>query len=152
MEDIEAIKKLKCKYARCLDSKDWDQMAECFTEDAVVDYSGGQFHYEGVKAILQFLKENLGSFDRITSHQMSQPEIEFASSTMARGIWAMRDYVIDKVLNIAVSGAAFYDDQYVKVGGQWKIKSTGYTRIFEEIGSRAGLTLTAVKEYGPPRT
>ena len=152
LEDIEAIKRLKYKYARCLDCKDWDRLAECFTEDAVVDYSQGKFHYEGTKAILQFLTDNLGSHDRITSHQMCQPEIELTSPTTANGSWAMRDYVIDKTLNIGVSGAAFYYDEYVKRDGEWRMKSTGYTRIFEEIGGRAGLTLTAVKEYGTPGT
>ena len=36
-------------------------------------------------------------------------------------------------------------DEYVKIGGQWKIQSTGYERTFEEIESRKGnssLTLT----------
>jgi hypothetical protein len=59
----------------------------------------------------------------------------------------MQDYVIDKVFNIFVRGAAFYYDEYVKESGQWKIKSTGYTRLYEEMGSREGLTLTATKEY-----
>lgn len=146
-EDIEAIKRLKYRYARCLDYKDWEQMAECFVEDATVNYSDGKFSFQGVKAIIDFLKENLGSHDRITFHQNTHPEIEITGPTTAKGTWAMRDYVIDKSLNISVSGAAFYYDEYVKRGGEWKIKSTGYTRVFEEIGGRAGLTLTATKEY-----
>jgi hypothetical protein len=33
-------------------------------------------------------------------------------------------------------GAAFYHDEYVKINGEWKIQSTGYDRIFEEMWSR----------------
>jgi len=32
--EIELIKRLKYKYARCLDQKLWDEIAECFTADA----------------------------------------------------------------------------------------------------------------------
>src|SRR3972149_6736167 len=140
LEDIEAIKRLKYRYARCLDHRDWDQMAECFIQEAAVNYSDGKFSFQGVNAIISFLKETLGSHDRITFHQNAHPEIEITGPTTAKGAWAMRDYVIDKSLNIGVSGAAFYYDEYVKVKGEWKIKSTGYTRVFEEIGNRAGLT------------
>ena len=42
--------------------------------------------------------------------------------------------------------AAFYEDEYVKQDGSWKIRSTGYKRTYEEIQSRKdvpGLRLTA---------
>ena len=32
--DIEAIKRVKYAYLRCLDQKLWDEMADVFTEDA----------------------------------------------------------------------------------------------------------------------
>jgi hypothetical protein len=38
-EDIEAIKRLKYKYFRILDSNLWDELAECFTEQATTAYS-----------------------------------------------------------------------------------------------------------------
>ena len=147
LEAINAIKKLKYKYARCLDSKQWDKMAECFTEDATTDYSDGKFKFQGVEAIMQFLEENLGSHSRVTAHHVGQPEIEITSDTTAKGTWTMHDYVIDTSMNISLRGAAFYYDEYVKQDGEWKIKSTGYTRVFEEMASREGITLTATKQY-----
>ena len=47
---------------------------------------------------------------------------------------------------IPLRGAAFYEDEYVKLDGEWKIKSTGYRRTYEEIQPRkevTGLKLTA---------
>ena len=38
LEDIEAIKKLKARYLRCVDNRLWDEMNECFAEDVVADY------------------------------------------------------------------------------------------------------------------
>ena len=37
---------------------------------------------------------------------------------------------------MGLRGAAFYRDEYVKIKGQWKIKHTGYNRIFEEVWDR----------------
>jgi hypothetical protein len=39
LEDIEAIKRLRHKYFRCLDGKLWDQMEDCFAEDVKTSYS-----------------------------------------------------------------------------------------------------------------
>jgi hypothetical protein len=40
MDDVEAIKQLKAKYFRYLDTKDWPRYRTLFTEDVVVDTSG----------------------------------------------------------------------------------------------------------------
>jgi hypothetical protein len=45
--------------------------------------------------------------------------------------------VIETNANIVIQGAAFYHDEYVKQGGEWKIRSTGYERTYEETLSRA---------------
>ena len=43
LEALEAIKRLKYRYLRCLDQKLWDEIGECFTEDATAAYSGGEY-------------------------------------------------------------------------------------------------------------
>ena len=117
--EIEAIKRLKYKYFRTLDLKKWDEMAECFTEDAKTSYSAGKYSFEGRDTIMGFLKQGLGT-DRISMHQGHHPEIELTSDTTATGRWALQDYVIDLKRNTSLFGAAFYEDEYVKVNGEWK--------------------------------
>ncbi len=39
MDDVEAIKKLKARYFRLMDTKDWDAFRELVTPDVVVDVS-----------------------------------------------------------------------------------------------------------------
>ncbi len=51
-------------------------------------------------------------------------------------IWALEDYLIDLTDNWSLRGAAFYRDEYLKTNGEWKIKTTGYDRIFEEMWDR----------------
>ncbi|MCK5654193.1 MAG: nuclear transport factor 2 family protein [Dehalococcoidia bacterium] len=128
--DIEAIKKLKAKYWRCIDKKLWDELEDCFIENAVADY-GKNLNFQGRKAIIQFLKDNLGSDSVITVHQGHNPEIEITSDTTARGIWALHDYLVFQP-NITINGWGHYEDEYVKQNGEWKKKSIKETRLREE--------------------
>ena len=142
--EIEAIKQVKYRYMRCLDLKRWDEIATCFTEDATSSYSGGQYSYQGRDAIVDFFRGAMGP-EMISSHHVHQPEIELTSATTATGTWALEDTVIHTQHDFTLRGAAFYRDEYKKVGGEWKIQHTGYERIYEEMHPRKdipGLKLT----------
>ena len=144
--DLEAIKRVKYKYLRCLDQKLWADMAEVFTEDAVASYSGGKYSYEGRDAILDFLVKNMGAETMHSSHRCHHPEIDLKGPDTAIGVWALEDVVVMTDWELTVRGAAFYTDEYRKVDGEWKISRTGYKRTYEEIQPRAnveGLKLTA---------
>jgi hypothetical protein len=136
---IEAIKKLKYKYFRCLDGKRWAELAECFAPDATAAYDGGKYSFSGREAILGFLEKALGPATLITRHQGHHPEIELTGPTTATGIWYLTDEVIDAKRNTALRGAAFYRDAYVELDGAWKLQSTGYQRTFEEVWNRSEL-------------
>jgi uncharacterized protein (TIGR02246 family) len=144
--EIEEIKRLKYKYMRCLDQKLWDEMAECFTEDAVAEYSGGKYAHSGRAAILDFLRRSMGAESFHSSHRVHHPEIELTGERTATGVWALEDVVVETKWEITIRGAAFYRDEYVKEGGRWRIRRTGYLRTYEEIQPRKdvpGLRLTA---------
>lgn len=130
--EIEAIKRLKYKYVRCLDQKLWDDIVDCFTEDAVASYSGGKYHYEGRDAIVAFLVESMGDASFLSAHRVTQPEIDLLGNDRATGTWALVDEVLVKAHGVRVRGAAFYSDEYVKVDDEWRIARTGYERTYEE--------------------
>ena len=131
MEDIEAIKKLKAKYFRCVDKKLWEEMETVLTEDAVADYGMGIELLQGRKAIIEFLKKNLGRDSMISVHQGHNPEIEITSDTTARGVWVLNDRLIIQTI-ATLNGWRYYEDEYAKVNGEWKKKSTKITNILEE--------------------
>ncbi len=130
--EMEAIKRLKYKYVRCLDQKRWDEIVDCFTPDASASYSGGKYSFDGRDAIVAFLVESMGEADFLSSHRVTQPEIELVDATHATATWALNDEVLVKQHGVRVRGAAFYRDEYVKVDGDWRIAKTGYVRTFEE--------------------
>jgi hypothetical protein len=135
-EDLEAIRQLKYRYFRALDCKDWDALGATLAEDATTSYDSGRYAFEGRTAILDFLRGALGSKRMISMHHGHHPEIEFTGEGSARGTWYLEDKVYFLDANTVLRGAAFYRDEYVKVGEDWKIRSTGYERTFEEIENR----------------
>ena len=144
--ELEQIKQLKYRYARCLDLKLWDDIVECFTPDAVAEYSGGQYSFEGRGAIVEFLRRSMGEETFHSSHKMHHPEIELVDAERATGVWALDDVVIESKWELTIRGASFYTDEYVKIDGEWRISRTSYRRVYEEMqprGSVEGLRMTA---------
>ena len=151
-KDLEAIKRLKYKYMRCIDTKQWDELRECFTEDAEAAYSGGKYSYAGREAIVEFLSGAMGADGFHSSHQVSQPEIDLIDVNTATGTWSLQDWVIDTRFDITIRGAAFYEDEYVRGDdGVWRISKTGYRRTYEEMYPRKsvdGLKVSASRWQG----
>jgi hypothetical protein len=139
LEEIEAIKQLKYRYFRFLDTKRWSEMAECFVPEARSAYDEGRYAFEGRDAIIGFLEKALGRRSLVTLHQGHHPEITLTSPTTATGIWYLEDMVIDTERNTMLRGAAFYRDEYVRRDGAWKLAATGYRRTWEEVVDRSDL-------------
>lgn len=138
LDEIEAIKQLKYRYFRALDCKRWDDLGETLSEDATAAYDSGRYSFQGRDAILQFLRDALGSPRIISMHNGHHPEIELTSESTARGTWYLQDMVIFRDANMVLHGAGFYGDEYVKREGAWTIRSTGYERTFEHIETHPG--------------
>jgi len=136
----EDIKRLKYSYFRFLDTKQWERLAELFTDDASTTFDSGKYSFDGRQNIMAFLKEGLGSPRVVSMHHGHHPEIEIIDDSHARGIWYLEDTVIFLDDNFILHGAAFYDDEYLKTDDGWKIQRTGYERTFEEMASRDSVT------------
>ena len=126
-DEIEAIRRLKARYFRSMDTKDWDGMREVFTDDVVIDTAeaGGQVA-RGADEFMAFLREALG--DAVTVHQGHMPEIDLTSETTATGIWALNDIIIWSS-GMRLDGYGHYHETYEKSDGEWRIKSSKLTRL-----------------------
>ena len=127
MDDIEAIKQLKARYFRTLDTKDWEAYRQVFTDDVVIDTSesGGE-RIEGADAFLEYLGTALAG--TTTVHQGHMPEISLTSDTTATGIWALHDIVI-WANGMRLDGFGHYHETYVKDADTWRIASCKLTRL-----------------------
>jgi uncharacterized protein (TIGR02246 family) len=127
VDDLEAIKQLKARYFRTMDTKDWAAMREVFTDDVDVDTteSGGTVMSGGDHfiAALQKLLDGV-----VTVHHGHMPEIELTSPTTATGIWSMEDMLRWPDGN-ELHGFGHYHETYEKVRGEWRIASLKLTRL-----------------------
>ena len=129
--EIEAIKQLKARYCRHLDTKDWGAWRGLFTDDFRSDTSnaGGKV-IVGADPFVAFTRKSLG--DNATVHQVHAPEIELTSATTAQAVWALED-VVRLAPGVNLRGYGHYDGTDEKVDGRWLITSSTLTRLREDV-------------------
>ncbi|MFC2000646.1 nuclear transport factor 2 family protein [Chloroflexota bacterium] len=132
LADIEAIRRLKARYFNCLDAKLWDELLDCFTAEAVLAEHERSIFVEGGEPIVGFLKQGLGFDHVLTVHHGHNAEIEITGEETARARWALNDYVFNRQTNKGSRGYGFYEDEYVKEAGEWKIRSCTVTHVHKE--------------------
>lgn len=133
--EIERIRQLKYRYFRALDRHDWALFETCLAEDCATRLDSGKYSFNSGAEFVAGLKALMDKPTLLTMHQGHHPEIELVSPDKAKGTWYLEDYVINLEQNWILHGTAFYQDEYVKRDGHWKILSTGYDRVFEAVTS-----------------
>jgi hypothetical protein len=137
---IEAIKALKARYFRAMDTKDWAAFEAVFTSDATMDVSGELGEADGDAGIIRgnaairaFVQ---GAIDTVTTvHHGHMPEIEVESPARARGIWAMEDQLQwpEGAPIRSMHGFGHYHETYERYDGRWLIASLRLTRLRVDI-------------------
>jgi len=125
-KDLEAIRQLKARYFRLMDTKQWEAWGEVFTADAVVEASPDPDQiFRGRAEIVASVSEALRG--AVTVHHGHMPEIELTGRNRARGIWAMYDFV--DLPQLLLHGWGHYHEEYRREDGVWRIASTKLTRL-----------------------
>jgi len=128
IEDIEEIKRLKARYCSyCDDNYDADSIASLFTEDAIWD-GGIRGTAEGRNEIRNFF---IRASERLpfAVHMVMNPIIE-VDGDRAKGIWYLFQACTYAEGDQAVWGSARYDEEYVRLEGEWKFRSLKLTSFF----------------------
>jgi len=133
LEEIEAIKRLKARYCRYLDTKEWVFWRTIFADDFRGDTTdGGGKVVVGADEFVAFTRNNIGKPSQHTAHQVHAPEIELTSPTTAQGVWALQD-VVRLAPGVDLIGYGHYHETYEKTGGHWQIKTLKLTRLREDL-------------------
>jgi hypothetical protein len=141
---IEAIRKLKASYFRCMDTKNWVELAGLFTEDAVFDVRGAlelpksdedyakEPVIKGRKAIVEYIGTGLTPVTSV--HHGHMPEIEITSATTAKAIWPMSDLLAmpPEAPFKLFRGYGHYRETYVREGSPWRIATLQLRRLYVE--------------------
>ncbi|WP_456297060.1 nuclear transport factor 2 family protein [Vibrio sp. AK197] len=135
--DREEIRALRLRYSQLLDGGQAERMGEVFTEDAEVKVTVGSM--KGLEAIKQGLADAYQSFDSQGRqhfpfvHAVTNHEITITGENQAQGSCYLLDFVTDREANqhpFLLLGR--YEDQYVRVNGEWRIAYTELDVVWPE--------------------
>lgn len=140
---IEAIKQLKARYFRGVDTKDFALLRAVFADDCVADYrdasvdppsgirmlpGGEDKPIEGGETIARWIIDSMRPM--VSVHHGHMPEIELTGSGTAKGIWAMEDRLYFPGGEArGVAGYGHYHETYACIGGEWKIRTIRLVRL-----------------------
>lgn len=129
--DIEAIKQLKARYFRLMDTKRWDEWRLVFARNVHMVVPEGNVDIHGRDEVVRSIG---GMLENVTTaHHGHMPEIEITGPDTARGVWAMFDYVefpLDPAGNrFGLQGYGHYTEEYVREDGEWRIASLELSRL-----------------------
>ncbi|GGB99167.1 bile-acid 7-alpha-dehydratase [Novosphingobium endophyticum] len=127
--DWLAICNLKAAYCRLLDTKDWENWKQLFTEDCVIDTTGSGGTVERSRD--DFVKAVSTSLTNArTAHHIHSPEITI-DGDVARVVWAMQDRVTKD--DFSLTGYGHYHETCVRTAEGWKIAEQKLTRLIMEV-------------------
>ena len=137
LEDIEAIKKLKAKYARACDEHSAELWTEVFTEDAI--WEGGEGYGTHKTRDLTYKMVAKPGPHPPSLHYFVNPEITIeGNKAYARWLMLRANTTVAWTLgpkyeaNDRVQWVVGYeDDEYVKVDGVWKQNKLKLTLLFQ---------------------
>lgn len=138
LEDIEEIKQIQIRYVNDLTTTDWDDLVDCFSENAYVDLSQG---YRGKEEIAGFYKGEITMTHIGKEGNFLVHPIISVDGDKATGRWLL--YTLFSLPHTLQTGAmpapvdapdwmhGFYDMEYVRENGKRKISMLKWRRRLE---------------------
>ncbi|MGE4219744.1 MAG: nuclear transport factor 2 family protein [Alphaproteobacteria bacterium] len=122
LNDWYAVRRAIEGYFSAVDRRDWDGVANCFTDDVSATYNtGGQVTLTGRQATLervQIIKNATAS-----QHLLSNTHITVSGDTAEAVTFCIATLIVGPVDGgRAVVRGIRYDDTLVRTGGSWQIK------------------------------
>lgn len=130
--DREAIKELKARYFRLIDTKAWDEFPDLFTDDCV-HWLPEESPTPTMTNADYFAMTRELLTPGVTVHHGHMSELTFDGPDEARGTWAMEDFVqVDPPSGrISIQGYGHYHETYRRCDdGRWRISSKRNTRLW----------------------
>lgn len=122
--EVERIRKLAGLYSHQFDRLDLEGLLALFTEDAVLEF-GTREPIVGIAAIRKHYEGSFRKFGQSgpfsTMHAVTNHWIELTGPQSAQGRCYLIDFLITDPKQNPLTFLGLYDDEYRKVGAEWKM-------------------------------
>ena len=116
LTDRLAVSDVLTRYATAMDTRDWELLASCFTEDARLDYdTSGVF---GRKDFVAHCSEGLGRM-KATQHCVTNHVISLDGDRARARSYVIAQHVRENDATFTLGG--IYHDELVRSGDEWRI-------------------------------
>ena len=119
LQDIEEIRRLKARYCSYADRYDSEAIVSLFTEDGGLEDDAGNVH-QGREQLRDFFSNARERLPFIV-HTVMNSLIE-VDGDEGTGSWYLFQPATMGDSGQAVWGSGRYDEEYIRVGGQWRFK------------------------------
>jgi hypothetical protein len=132
---VDAIRQVKARYCRYIDTKQWQRLGALFTVDCRFEGLGSAPPGADVATFVAGVSSRLGP--TISVHHVHQHEVVMTGRDSARAIWAMEDFVEftdgstvkETPGSRGFYGYGHYEEEYRRDNGDWKISFLRLTRL-----------------------
>jgi hypothetical protein len=120
--DTIEIQQLLARYARALDTRDWELYRSVFTEDAHIDYVASGGATGQLDEVVEWLRKTLGTFDWSGMHYITNVEAEVTGDS-AR----VRAAVFNPMQFPGMNGLSYFGGYYhhdlVRTADGWRSRN-----------------------------
>jgi hypothetical protein len=142
LEAIEAIKRVKARYFRGVDTSTPDLVRSLLAADCVLDYRGcctdpttGRDFFPEMNIVVRgreaWSSQGLKAMGIVSVHQGHHCEVTLETDASASSIWSMTDRLFMPVeaAFAELTGYGHYHETYEKDSGTWMLKTLRIERI-----------------------
>ncbi len=129
-KNVNEIVSLTVKYCWALDERDWDSLSEVFSSDAYAKY--GVTEHKGIDSIIEKCQKALLPLD-FSHHMVTNHVVELEGDEATCKCYFQAQHVRNSTpggVNFIIAGK--YEDELIRIDGEWKISSRVLTKIWTE--------------------
>ena len=129
-KNVNEIVSLTVKYCWALDERDWDSLSEVFSPDAFAKY--GVTEHKGIDSIIEKCQKALLPLD-FSHHMVTNHVVELEGDEATCKCYFQAQHVRNSTpggVNFIIAGK--YEDELIRINGEWKISSRVLTKIWTE--------------------
>lgn len=132
MDDYIAILNLASRYARALDTCDWDGLGACFTQDAILEFASYPPPLEGRPAIVKFMRVGRERFD-VTQHVVGSPSAHISGDTATASFYVLAQHVAERdgTTRQCLVGVD-YTDELSRTPAGWQLAHRRVRRLWSD--------------------